>query len=436
MKTKKLSLVILILALIVLSISAYTAVATTTDYVDISITSINKVSVDAMNRYQLFLQTDYSGSLFNNAQNPSTRTNSTSIDLSMNIDGKEFTYETGKYVVSFGQNLGSLGELFIVLKSESGNVSGTTAEFYPSDYPGMAIGEKHVITMSKGTLIGAFRLSNDFAIIIPENTTNSFLVSNPQVVTIEGGTISSGTYEYQSLVQANAGSKVSFTPTLTPGKILDKIVLEKTDGTPADITVQESNGVYSFTMPEHEVKIKITEKEMTYALTCGNTVVHVKPYDKIGELPEGVWFVDGMEISKNSTYVWTEDKTATLNTGDIAVFVLDGEVIWKQHYDKTKNGSDVRFPSLPAKQGYTASWDDVEFNGGTKIINAKYTLIEYTVTFKVDGQIYETVKFNYETESVSLPPIPIKDGYTIVGWDITSLPASDVTVNAIYQKIN
>ena len=44
------------------------------------------------------------------------------------------------------------------------------------------------------------------------------------------------------------------------------------------------------------------------------------------------------------------------------------------------------------------------------------------------------VTFTADSEVLELPPVPYKEGYTIVGWDITEFPKGDVTIRAIYQK--
>ncbi len=76
----------------------------------------------------------------------------------------------------------------------------------------------------------------------------------------------------------------------------------------------------------------------------------------------------------------------------------------------------------------------MEFDGGAKTVNAVYTKVTHTVTFKVDGKVVETVDFDIDTKLISTPVIPVKDGYEIVGWDLEKFPTGDVVANAIYRK--
>lgn len=396
----------------------------------LTITDLNKVAVDGMNRYQIFLKTDYSGALF-----PATRDNSATISLTMNIDGQDFTYAAGKYVVSFGQNIAGAGELAIILKVESGSASGANAEFYPSNYPGIAKGEAHTITLYKDTLIGSYRLTKDVIVIIPANLTNPTLITDPQEIQANGAEITSETFVHGNKTCTNAGATVTFTPNLEIGMIVDTITITKIDGSKTDIVAVEKDGVYSFTMPEYGVKIAVTQKEFCYTLTCGNEKIDVKPFAPIGDLPDGVWYVDGLEISENTVYVWDSNKTATKGNGSTVTLVVDGNIVWKQKYDETQNGADVKFPSLPTREGFSAKWEEVEWDGADKVVNAVYEPITYTLTFIVDGQKYTTLDFDCTTQNIVLPVIPQKDGYIVIGWDIKEITASNQIVNAIYAKI-
>ena len=417
-----------------LTLSSVIAFADST--VDFTVTGLNVVTLDGLNRMQIYLQTDYNGSFFNGAQNPSTRTNSANLTLTMEIDGKEFTYEAGKYVVTFGQNVGGVGELFLVLKTEEGNVNGSNASFYPSNYPGLAKNVAHTITMNAGTVIGAFKLSNDFTIKVDASGTSGMLISNPHEVSIENGTITGGTYILDEKVQANAGQTITFTTAISEGLVLDKVVLLKDDQTNADVAITENNGTYSFTMPNYNVKINVLQKEKTFALNCGGTILDIKPFAEIGTLPDGAWYVDGVEISEKSTYIWNTDKVATKNTGATVSFVLDDKVIWKQSYNPALSGADIKYPNIPAKDGYKASWEETEFNGGDKVIKAKYDLITYTATLYVDGEKFDTIEFNCLTDKIILPVIPYKDGYKIIGWDISKFPNQNVEIHAVYEILD
>ena len=88
-------------------------------------------------------------------------------------------------------------------------------------------------------------------------------------------------------------------------------------------------------------------------------------------------------------------------------------------------------PDVPAKTGYTGEWE-YTINGSNLDIHPQYTPITYYATFKADGnQVGEKVPFTVESESISEPIIPDKEGYT-GKWSEYVIAASDITINAEY----
>lgn len=68
------------------------------------------------------------------------------------------------------------------------------------------------------------------------------------------------------------------------------------------------------------------------------------------------------------------------------------------------------------------------------MINAVYTINEYTIKFMDDNGIYETQTYKHG-ESVTMPQVPTKEGYT-VKWDTTiDKVTKDMTIKAVYTKI-
>lgn len=114
-------------------------------------------------------------------------------------------------------------------------------------------------------------------------------------------------------------------------------------------------------------------------------------------------------------------------------FVADGQEVYNQLQDY---GSTITPPTAPTKQGYTfASWgtvlstvpaEDVEFT-------AAYTVNQYNVTFKVDGQVYKTLAVNYGA-TITAPTAPTKEGHTFSGWTSvpTAMPDSDVVITGTF----
>ncbi len=108
-------------------------------------------------------------------------------------------------------------------------------------------------------------------------------------------------------------------------------------------------------------------------------------------------------------------------------------------YDLEK-GDAVTQPETPQKTGYT-------FVGWTPAVpetmpnydlafQAIWKVNKYSVTFNVDGEVYEVYTFSYGRE-VSTPPSPTKMGYIFAGWDgeiPDTMPAENLVFNAKWIK--
>lgn len=67
------------------------------------------------------------------------------------------------------------------------------------------------------------------------------------------------------------------------------------------------------------------------------------------------------------------------------------------------------------------------------MVNAKYTAIAYTVTFKADGKTVDTQTYTVENKNITEPKVPEKEGYT-GKWKDYNLNGGDRTVIAVYEK--
>lgn len=139
----------------------------------------------------------------------------------------------------------------------------------------------------------------------------------------------------------------------------------------------------------------------------------------------------GNETKKTVTYtVAKETEVAlykiTFRSGvadDIIVVYADGE-----------NKEDFT-PAVPNKKYYEGVWEDFQpENNQTQIVNAKYTAIKYTVTFKADGKTVDKQTYTVENKNVTEPKVPEKEGYT-GKWKDYNLNGGDRTVIAVYEKI-
>ena len=112
-------------------------------------------------------------------------------------------------------------------------------------------------------------------------------------------------------------------------------------------------------------------------------------------------------------------------------YKVDGNVYMTFSVDY---GTALTPEPAPTKEGHTFSgWTGLPATmpAHDVTVTGSFTINSYTLTYKVDGKVYRTftVKYGYSLPSV---PAPTKEGYTFMGWGglPTTMPASDVLVEA------
>ena len=101
--------------------------------------------------------------------------------------------------------------------------------------------------------------------------------------------------------------------------------------------------------------------------------------------------------------------------------------------EDTKEAILGRVNELTDKAGYTKAWSDFEVAANDLTINAVYTLISYSVTFKADGNVIATLYYTVENPTITAPEVPAKEGFT-GAWESYELTTGDIVVNAIYTE--
>ncbi len=115
-------------------------------------------------------------------------------------------------------------------------------------------------------------------------------------------------------------------------------------------------------------------------------------------------------------------------------YILDGEVY------KTvtlEYGSDINSESVPEKEGYTFSgWENLPETMPAKdvTVTGSFTINQYSVTFIIDGEVFETMTLNYGSEIVP-PNVPEKENYDFSWGEFPeTMPARDITVYGSYTS--
>ena len=117
-----------------------------------------------------------------------------------------------------------------------------------------------------------------------------------------------------------------------------------------------------------------------------------------------------------------------------AKFFADGKSVGDA-VEFTVESTKIVAPEIPPKEGYTGNWEQFSIQPQNLKINAEYTPIEYEAKFFADDiQVGNTIKFTVETDSIDEPDIPAKEGYT-AKWEEYLLFANDIRIDAIYTPI-
>lgn len=139
----------------------------------------------------------------------------------------------------------------------------------------------------------------------------------------------------------------------------------------------------------------------------------------------------GNETKKTVTYTVAKETEVALYKITFRSGVADDIVV---AYADGENKEDFT-PAVPNKKYYEGVWEDFQpENNQTQIVNAKYTAIKYTVTFKADGKTVDKQTYTVENKNVTEPKVPEKEGYT-GKWKHYNLNGGDRTVIAVYEKI-
>ena len=104
--------------------------------------------------------------------------------------------------------------------------------------------------------------------------------------------------------------------------------------------------------------------------------------------------------------------------------------------DSIKHGAEIKLLDEPTKEGYTFSgWSEAPETMPAKDISIEGTFYvnNYTVTYIIDGEVYEEATVEYGAE-IELPSVPEKEGYTF-SWmnEIPkTMPAKDIVIHGSY----
>ena len=218
------------------------------------------------------------------------------------------------------------------------------------------------------------------------------------------------------------------------------------------------NGTFSGTV-ENAAKGKITDGTFTETSTVNNRgtigggTFSGPVENKGGTIKNGI-FNGAVENQASGTisggtFSGTVTNNGTINGGTFAV-TFDTKGGSTVPVENVLNGQKATKPADPTREGYTfGGWYTEEayvnpYDFATSVQNAltlyaKWTINQYTITFKPEnGGKDTTITQDYGT-AVTAPANPTKTGYTFAGWDReipATMPAENMTVTARWTAVD
>ena len=228
--------------------------------------------------------------------------------------------------------------------------------------------------------------------------------------------------------------------------------LEYNYGSPIERAAEPTKTGYTFsgwsdipaTMPAHDVEVNgkftVNQYTLTFNLYEGAApVVITQDYDTDVTAPiqlerEGYTFTgwDKDVPAKMPAENGTFTAQWTINSYKLC-YKVDGEEYQTLEYNY---GSPIERAAEPTKTGYTFSgWSDIPATmpAHDVEVNGKFTVNQYTLTFNLyEGAVPVVITQDYDTD-VTVPTQLEREGYTFTGWDKdvpTKMPAENGTFTA------
>ena len=298
----------------------------------------------------------------------------------------------------------------------------------------------NIIVTEDGTFYGCHAKTISIASMnaVPANTFNNKYLTE---ITVGGYTSINGPITSQTSRNL-ALQIISFPDTLTEANIGSALGLSLYDASKTMIKFSEGVNPYSgsycasliagktflkekpnaknfYEVPENEI-ILVTEK------TTGNT------YQKIAKADR----YDGIAGS-GQVYRIAEGKVLlTLHVDDELIYVAVDKGSVSNLENPTKIG--YNFEGWFTDPEYSTSFDTSSAINADQVLYAKFTIVQYTITFDTaGGSEIAAITLDYGSD-VTAPADPTRTGYTFTGWDAevpAKMPVDGMTLKASW-KIN
>ena len=227
--------------------------------------------------------------------------------------------------------------------------------------------------------------------------------------------------------------KLEFGAKITPVQAPEKpgYTFAGWEGLPETMPANDVTVTGNYTLNKYKLAYVIDGKNVeTVELEFGAKINPIEAPAKEGHTFAG-WtgFPEDMVMPANDV---TVTGSYTINKYKLA-YVIDGKNV---ETVELEFGAKINPIEAPAKEGYTfAGWEGLPetMPANDVTVNAVYTVNSYKLTYIVDGENYKTVDVEFGAK-INPVEAPAKEGHTFARWEglPETMPANDVTVNAVY----
>lgn len=198
------------------------------------------------------------------------------------------------------------------------------------------------------------------------------------------------------------------------------------------------------TMPANNVTVTANFEVNKWTITY---TVDGATYKTVSDVAYGTAITpESQPVKEGYTFSGWQNVPATMPDNNVTIsgtfsinsykvtYTVDGKAYETQTY---KYGEAITVVAEPKKEGYTFSgWGEVPAKMGAAdvTIAGTFTANDYTITYKIDGEVYKTEVYACDADVKVLAAPEAKTGYTFSGWEgtVTKMPAHDVEVVGSY----
>ena len=114
-------------------------------------------------------------------------------------------------------------------------------------------------------------------------------------------------------------------------------------------------------------------------------------------------------------------------------FYVGTELVATKQVERGSTLTDI--PAVPETTGYTGEWDRTDFTNLMTNINVYAEKVTLNVEFYVDDVLYTTKQVKYGEALIDIPSVPNKEGYT-GSWETLNFKniTTNMVVNAVYDS--